>query len=115
MCKRLNNYVRSHKLLMKSQYGFRESSNSEDAILEFMDYAYDSIHSSEYLIAVYIDPSNAFDTVNQKVMLKKLKYIGARGNFFKWFKTNLSNQLYVAVSVLLSRFYSGTVEVIDGF
>ena len=43
MCKRLNNYLRSRKLLTKSLYGFRENFNTEDAILEFIDYAYDSI------------------------------------------------------------------------
>ena len=33
MCKRFNNYLRSRKLLMKSQYGFRENSNTEDVII----------------------------------------------------------------------------------
>mgnify|MGYP000123777470 CR=1 FL=1 len=61
---------------MKSQYGFREKSNTEDAILEFMDYAYDSIHYSECLIAVYIDLSKAFDTVNHNIMLQKLQHTG---------------------------------------
>ena len=41
---------------------------TEDAILEFMDYAYDSIRNSECLFAVYVDLSKAFDTVNYKIM-----------------------------------------------
>ena len=83
---------------MKSQCGFREDSNSEDAILEFMDYTYDSIHNSECLIAVYIDLSKVFDTVNHNIMLKKLQHIGVRGKFFDWIKTYLTDRKeYVAV------------------
>ena len=39
---RLNNFLQSRKILMKSLYVFRENSNTENAILEFMDYSYDS-------------------------------------------------------------------------
>ena len=48
---------------MKIQYGFRENTNTEDAILEFMDYTYDAIHNSECIMAVYVDLSETFDAV----------------------------------------------------
>ena len=82
---------------MKSQYGFRENSNTKDAIFEFMDYAYDSIHNSECLIAVYIDLSKAFDTVNHSIMVEKLHHIWVSGIIFDWFKTYLADRKqYVA-------------------
>ena len=37
-----------------------------------MDYAYDFIRNSKCLIAVYVNFSEAFNTVNHKIMLKKL-------------------------------------------
>ena len=40
---------------MKSQYGLRDNFNTEELILEFMDYAYDSIHNSECLFYGFID------------------------------------------------------------
>ena len=98
MCKRLNSYLRSRNILVKTQYGFRENSSTEDAILEFMDYTYDAIHNSECLFAVYIDLSKAFDTVNHNTLLKKLQHIGIRGRIFDWFRTYLTDRKqYVAV------------------
>ena len=47
MYKRFNSYLRSRKTLMKTQYGFTKNYNTEDVILEFIDYAYDFIHKSE--------------------------------------------------------------------
>ena len=82
MRNRLNNYLISCKLIIKSLYGFRENSNTEDAILVFVDYAYVSIHNYKCLIAVYIDLSKAFDTVNNKTMLKNLQHIAVRGKIF---------------------------------
>ena len=96
-------------MLMKSRYGLRENSKTEDTILEFMDYAYDSIHNSECLIAVYVDLSEAFDTVNHKIMLKKLQHIGVRGKIFDLFKTSLTDRKqYVAVDNTFS-----TSRVVD--
>ena len=42
---------------MKILNGIKENSNTKDAILEFMDYAYDSMHNSECLFVAYIDLS----------------------------------------------------------
>ena len=56
---------------MKSQYGYRENSNTVDAILVFMDYAYDTIYNAECLFAAYIDLSKACDTFNHNIMLNK--------------------------------------------
>ena len=68
---------------MKSQYGLRENSNTENLISEFMDYAYDSTHNSECWFADYtVYLSKAFDSVNHTWrMLRRLQHIGIRGIF----------------------------------
>ena len=71
MSKRLNNYLRSLNILIKSEYDIQEKSKKE-VILEFMDYAYDIIS----LFAVYIDLSKVFDIVNHNMILRKLQHIG---------------------------------------
>ena len=61
---------------MKTQYGFRENSYTEDVILEFMEYTNDAIRNSECLMADYVALSKAFDTVNRNILLKKYIMLG---------------------------------------
>ena len=42
---------------MKFQNSLRENSNTEDSIYVFIDCAYDSVHNSDCLFAVYFDLS----------------------------------------------------------
>ena len=92
MCKSLNNYLRSRNILRKTRNGFKKNSNTEDTILEFMDYTYDAIHNSESLMVVHFDLSKAFDTINHNILLRKLLFVGVRGRFFDWFGTYLYNR-----------------------
>ena len=46
---------------------------------------------SEYTLAVFCDPSKAFDVMNDKMLLHKLKTYGIRGLPNDWFSSYLSN------------------------
>ena len=100
LSKRLTNYLRSRKILMKYPYGFRENSNTEDAILEFIDHVYYSIHNPKGLFAAYIEFLKAFDTDNHIFSLRKLQHIGLRGKFLDWCKTYLTDRKKHLVSMV---------------
>ena len=68
MCKRLHNYLRSRYILMKIQYGLGENSNTEYAILKFMDYSYDAIRNSDCLLATFVNLSKTFDSVKHNIL-----------------------------------------------
>ena len=64
MCARLDSYLKSNNILCTNQFGFCKNSNTSDAIIEFLDCVYSSLDSKQSTIAVYLDFSKAFDTVN---------------------------------------------------
>ena len=74
-----------------------------------MNWAHDSKHNSECLFTVYTDLTQAFDTVNHRIMLKKFQPIRVSGGVYCWFKTCLNDcKEYIAVDGLFP-----TTRVID--
>ena len=43
-------------------------------------------------IAVYLDLSKAFDTLDHNILLEKLMYYGIKGTELSWFQSYLSNR-----------------------
>ena len=92
MCARLDSYLKSNNILCTNQFGFRKNSNTSDAIIEFLDYVHSSLDSKQSTIAVYLDFSKAFDTVNHKILMSKLLHNGVRSVLQHWFESYLSNR-----------------------
>ena len=79
MCARLDSYLKLNNILCTDQFGFPKNSNTSDAIIEFFDYVYSSLDSKQSTIAVYLNFSKAFDTVNHNIFMSKLLHNGVRG------------------------------------
>ena len=79
ICDRLDSNLKSNNILCTNQFGFRKHSNSSDAIIEFLDYVSSSLDSKQSTIAVYLDFSNEFDTVNHNILMSELLHNGVRG------------------------------------
>ena len=92
MCARLDSYLKSNNILYTNQFGFGKNSDTSDAIIEFLDYVYSSLGKKQSTIAVYLDFSKAFDTVNHEIVMSKLQHNGIRGVMLSWFKAYLSNR-----------------------
>ena len=87
MFARLDSYLKSNNILCKNQIGFCKNSNTSDPIIEFLDYVCSSLDSKQSTIAVYVDFSKAFDTVNHNILMSKLLHNGVRGVMQHWFES----------------------------
>ena len=108
-------YLDENNLLYKHQYGFRKSYNSSHPILQFINRIYESYAKGEITIGIFLDLKKAFDTVNHKILLEKLKYYGFDRAALKWFESYLSNRKqYVEINGTKSSFRTMSCGVPQG-
>ena len=93
---RMLNFINKHKLLNKSQFGFRPGYGTIDALHAIMNFIYNSINEKKQALAIFLDLSKAFDTVKHTILLNKLQYYGFRGKFYNLLESYLhGRQQYV--------------------
>ncbi len=91
-------YLKRIKLLNKSQFGFRSKHSTNHAIINLTEMALDSLENGLKVGGVFLDIAKAFDTVNHRLLLRKLEYYGFRGTTLMWFESYLTNrEQYVSI------------------
>ena len=79
-------------MVLVSQYGFRKKLSTSMALLSLTEEISRSMDNKNFTVGVFIDLAKAFDTVNHRILLDKLKYYGLRGTTNDWFKSYLENR-----------------------
>lgn len=82
-------YLLENRLLHISQHGFLPRRSCLSAILSFMNDATAAIDDHEYVDAIYLDLSKAFDSISHKGLILKLQSLGFCGQLLNWIKCYL--------------------------
>ena len=92
MNNRLYKFLVENNILYQKQFGFQNLHSTDHAILQLMNQLTDAFSQEKYNLGIFIDLSNAFDTVNHNILLEKLKAYGIQSENPKWFRSYLSNR-----------------------
>ena len=60
--------------------------------MEVTDKIFKYLDNKKLPIALYLDFSKAFDTINHAILMDKLKHYGVTGVALRWFKDYLTNR-----------------------
>ena len=92
----IHNYFHVNDLYFCRQCGFRKEHSTELAMLELIDKITQHLDKGTTSINVYLDLSEAFDTLDYHILLHKLKYYGIEGTALRLFESYLNErQQYV--------------------
>ena len=115
MYKRLISFLSMNEVLVDNQFGFRKGFSTSDAIVQFLDSIYNDLNSNCSSIAVFLDFTKAFETVNHGILLRKLNHYGVRGVANAWFKSYLYNRSqYVSLNGVTSSIQLTNISVPQG-
>ena len=89
---RVTKFLTKYKVLYEGQYGYRSNRSTTDAILDFTGNILERIDNGHYVIALFLDMSKAFDSINHMTLFKKLEFYGIRGHALSWFKSYFSKR-----------------------
>ena len=74
------------------QYGFRKGRSTQQAIITLVDRITKSQDIGDIVITLLIDLKKAFDTIDHRILLRKLYSYGIRGTMFKWIESYLTGR-----------------------
>ena len=99
VCFQVTGFADACDLFDPHQYGFRAKHNVNHPLLQFSEKIFEALNEGKISLAVFIDLKKAFDTVDYKILLEKLKHYGIRNTELLWFENYLQNrQQYVHLS-----------------
>ena len=81
-----------NSLLHANQYGFRAKYSTELELIELVDRIYSQLNEKKVPIAIFMDLSKAFDTIDHEILICKMEHYGITNLELQWFRSYLSNR-----------------------
>ena len=111
----LYEYFHKNNLFYDSQYGFFKNHWTEYASMELTDKVLKDIDEKKISLAIFMDLSKAFDTLDYNILIKKLANYGINGTPLEWFTSYLTGRSqYVEIDGVSSNVLSLSTGVPQG-
>lgn len=119
-------YLKANKVLTMSQSAFQKLCSTIASLIDSTDYWYENIDHKQFNLTIFLDLvlgkrsqfldlKKAFDTVDQKILLEKLRKYGIRELSGDWFESYLENRKqYCAANGYESRPRTDTCGIPQG-
>ena len=105
---KLQHYLEENNLYNSSQHGFRPGRSCLSQLLAHIERLISHLQDNENVDVIYLDFSKAFDKVDHRILLHKLKINRVRGQLLNWIQSFLTaRHQRVSVNTFLS--YKSTV------
>ena len=89
---RLYTVLWENKIVYYKQFEFQAGHSIDHAILQLLNQIYENSEENKYILGVFVDLSEAIDTVDHKILLSKLEIYDIKGNMIKWLQSYLTNR-----------------------
>ena len=74
------------------QSGYRTNHSTDFCLAQLTDFVLAGMDKQIHTGMILVDLQKAFDTLNHRVLLEKMKYFGFQTSLIKWFESYLSNR-----------------------
>ena len=92
VCSRVYTFLDCTGQIVSTQYGFRANHSCEQAISHLIGNIIKNVENKQTTIGLFLDLSKAFDTLEHKIVIEKIRRYGIRGACLSWFESYLTNR-----------------------
>ena len=92
MYNRVYKFLNDNDQLYENQYGFRNRHSCDNAVCDVVSHLVKNLEANKTSIALFLDLSKAFDTLDHDLLLHKMERYGLRGVILDWFRSYLHDR-----------------------
>ena len=89
---RVISFIELCNLLNDAQFGFQKGKSITHAVLKLTSMIVGAYHGKQFCACFFLDLRKAFDTLDHKILLKKLDCMGFRGHSNEYFRSYIENR-----------------------
>ena len=88
----LKEFLFENNVIANEQHGFRANHSTETALITLTDNVVQHLEESRVVITVFLDFKRAFETIDRKILIDKLRKYNFSEETCEWFRNFLSNR-----------------------